>query len=101
MNKSIFFPVITLVLFSIVIFQQSTKIQKLESELAGAQMLQGGDIAKAQTIDSLQTKLDSLSAEFFPINVELGRYQVAFEIFAQRNPKAASQFGDIISNETE
>jgi hypothetical protein len=39
--------------------------------------------------------------ELFPIQIELGRYQVAYEIFMERNPKAASQYGDIISQETE
>lgn len=51
--------------------------------------------------DSLQHVADSLHWELFPVQVELGRYQVAYEIFAERNPKAASEFGDIISNETE
>jgi len=51
--------------------------------------------------DSIQHVADSLHWELFPTQVELGRYQVAYEIFAERNPKAASQFGDIISNETE
>ena len=51
--------------------------------------------------DSIQHVADSLYWELFPAQIELGRYQVAYEIFAERNPKAASQFGDIISNETE
>lgn len=51
--------------------------------------------------DSLQRSVDSLHAENYPCQIELNRYQVAYEIFAERNPKAASQFGDIISNETE
>ena len=67
-------------------------------------------IAKTQTIelkkqkvkiDSLQKLSDSLSMELFPKEIELGRYEVAFRIFMERNPKAASQYGDIISNETE
>ncbi len=52
-------------------------------------------------VDSLQILNDSLNMELFPAEVELGRYQIAYEIFLERNPKAASQFGDIISNETE
>lgn len=52
-------------------------------------------------VDSLQVLNDSLNMELFPKEVELGRYQIAYEIFLERNPKAASQFGDIISNETE
>lgn len=54
-----------------------------------------------QTIDSLQVLNDSLSMELFPTEIQLTRYQYAHEIFMQRNPKAASQFSDIISNETE
>jgi hypothetical protein len=61
----------------------------------------GGDIAKAQTIDSLQNKIDSLQAEMWPLKVELGRHEMAYEIFMERNPKGAKQYGDIIANETE
>lgn len=70
---------------------QNTKIE----------VFNGGDISKAQTIDSLQRVIDSLHSEVFPCQVELTRYQSAYQIFMERNPKAASQYGDIISNETE
>jgi hypothetical protein len=52
-------------------------------------------------IDSLQIVSDSLYSENFPCQIELGRYQVAYQIFMERNPRAASQYGDIISEETE
>lgn len=52
-------------------------------------------------VDSLEHKVDSLNYELFPIQTELTRYQIAYEIFTERNPKAASEYGDIISNETE
>lgn len=71
------------------------------SETQRIEVLGGGDIAKSQTIDSLQNLVDSLYSENFPCQVELGRYQVAYQIFMERNPKAASQYGDIISEETE
>lgn len=71
------------------------------SEKPPVEVVGGGDISKAQTIDSLQHVIDSLYMENFPCQVELGRYQVAYEIFMKRNPKAASQYGDIISQETE
>ena len=71
------------------------------SEKTPIEVIGGGDIAKAQTIDSLQHVIDSLYMENFPCQVELGRYQVAYQIFMERNPKAASQYGDIISEETE
>ena len=61
----------------------------------------GGDISKTKTIDSLQHLVDSLHAETFSTSIELGRYEIAYKIFMERNPKAASQYGDIISEETE
>lgn len=51
--------------------------------------------------DSIQYQFDSLHTETFPMEIELGRYQVAFTIFAERNPKAAEQYAEIISSETE
>ncbi len=71
------------------------------SEKPPIEVIGGGDISKAQTIDSLQHVIDSLYMENFPCQIELGRYQVAYQIFMERNPKAASQYGDIISQETE
>ena len=77
---------------------QHEELKKLNPKI---EVFEGGDISKAQTIDSLQKVIDSLHAEVFPCQVELGRYQIAYEIFMERNPKAASQYGDIISKETE
>ena len=51
--------------------------------------------------DSLQRVSDSLYDENFPCQIELGRYQVAHNIFMKKNPDAASQFSEIISEETE
>jgi len=65
------------------------------------EFLQGGDIGKARTIDSLQNLVDSLHAENFPCQIELSRYERAYQIFMERNPKAAEQYGTIISDETE
>ena len=79
----------------------SKQEQKLKELTPKIEVFEGGDISKAQTIDSLQKVIDSLHAEVFPCQVELGRYQIAYEIFMERNPKAASQYGDIISDETE
>ena len=51
--------------------------------------------------DSLQRASDSLYNRLFPAEIELHRMQTAYEIFLERNYKAAEQYGDIISNETE
>lgn len=84
----------------LICYFQQKELAKLRSEQK-IEVLGGGDIAKAQTIDSLQKVADSLHAEIFPCQVELGRYQVAYQLFMERNPKAAKQYGDIISEETE
>jgi hypothetical protein len=63
--------------------------------------IQGGDILKAETIDSLQHLVDSLHSEVLPLQIELGRYQVAFDIFMERHPKSAKQYETILSQETE
>lgn len=55
----------------------------------------------ATNTDSLQNIIDSLHAENFPCQIELGRYQTAYQILLERNPKAAEEYGNIISNETE
>jgi len=84
----------------LICYAQQKELSKLRSEKK-IEVLGGGDIAKAQTIDSLQKRCDSLYSELFPAQIELGRYQVAYEIFMERNPKAAKQYGTIISEETE
>ena len=51
--------------------------------------------------DSIQHVADSIHNKSYEDEIELNRYQIAFEIFLKRNPKAAEEYGDIISNETE
>jgi hypothetical protein len=84
----------------LICYAQQKELAKLRSEKK-IEVLGGGDIAKAQTIDSLQHKIDSLEAEMWPLKVELNRHEIAYEIFLERNPKAAQQYGTIISDETE
>jgi len=97
-NKHVFI-IIGALLTLIICYLQQKEIHKLKKEKF--EFIQGGDISKAQTVDSLQHLVDSLHSELFPKEIELGRYQVAFEIFAERNPKAAEQYAEIISSETE
>jgi hypothetical protein len=51
--------------------------------------------------DSIQHVADSIHNKSYEDEIELNRYQIAFEIFLKRNPKAAEEYSDIISNETE
>jgi hypothetical protein len=84
----------------LICYLQQKELSKLRSEQK-IEVLGSGDISKAQTIDSLQHKIDSLEAEMWPLKVELNRHEIAYEIFLERNPKAAQQYGTIISDETE
>jgi len=64
------------------------------------QQLQELKACKMQ-LETVTNKADSLEGELFPVELQLSRYQVAFTIFANRNPKAAEQYATIISEETE
>lgn len=55
-------------------------------------------------LDSLQRINDCLSFQLdqaYRFELELNRYEVAYKIFLDRNPRAAEQYGTIISEETE
>ncbi len=80
--------------------KQQKELAKLRAE-PKIEVYTGGDIEKGRLIDSLQNRCDSLYNELYPAQIELGRYEVAYQILLERNPKAAKQYGDIISNETE
>lgn len=99
--KNVFFAAIGLLiitLFSIIYFQNE-KIKELQ--YVPPQVLDNGDIDKAHTTEALYGIIDSLHAENYPCQIELNRFKVAYEIFLKRNPKAAHQYGTIISEETE
>jgi hypothetical protein len=50
--------------------------------------------AKTNTIDSLQSEL-------FQTQSQAGRYEVALELFKEKNKKAADEFELILSTQTE
>jgi|TARA_R110000868_G_C10545048_1_gene735338 hypothetical protein len=75
---------------SVLLYQVSNKDRKIK--------------ALNQQIVELEQKaklVDSLEAELFPKEIELNRFQVAFEIFARRHPVYAEIYASIISDETE
>lgn len=65
------------------------------------EFIQGGDIKKAETIEALQRKVDSLHDENFPCQIELGRYRIALEILKVEDSVAAAKFEEIMSTQTE
>lgn len=75
--------------------------QQRELSKLRVQVKQANTDSLVNTINTLQHERDSLYDENFPCQIDKGRYEVAFTIFAERNPKAAEQFAEIISSETE
>lgn len=97
MKVSNYLLIIVIIILGVALVAQNKVIRDVQEY----QFIEGGDILKAQTIDSLKNLSDSLYAENFPCQIELNRYRVAYEIFMKRNPEAAKQYGTIISEETE
>jgi hypothetical protein len=52
-------------------------------------------------LDSVQRACDSLQDELLYNEITNGRYERAYQILLRRNPRAAEQYGNIISDETE
>jgi hypothetical protein len=73
-------------------FQQK-ELAKLRAEKK-IEVVVGGDIQKAQLIDSLQSEL-------FVAQTISGRYEVALELFKEKNKKGADEFELILSTQTE
>lgn len=65
------------------------------------EFIQGGDIQKSETIETLQRKIDSLYAENLPCQIELNRYQITLEILKEEDSVAAAKFEEIMTTQTE
>ena len=77
----------------VVCYFQQKELTKLRAEQK-IEVLVGGDIEKANTIDSLHDEL-------FNTKVENGRYELSLEHLYEVNPKAAKEFQDFMEHETE
>ena len=77
----------------IVCYFQQKELTKLRAEQK-IEVVVGGDIEKANLIDSLHDEL-------FQSKVENGRYELSIQHLEEVNPKAAKQFNDYLSHETE
>jgi hypothetical protein len=75
------------------IYFQNQQIDGLKKQLQ-IQPVVGGDIQKANTIDSLEMEL-------FNAQSQSGRYEVALEILKEQDKKAADKFELILTTQTE
>jgi hypothetical protein len=77
----------------VVCYFQQKELTKLRAEQK-IEVVVGGDIQKANLIDSLHDEL-------FNAKVEAGRYELSLEHLYEVNPKAAKEFDDFMAHETE
>ena len=77
----------------VVCYFQQKELSKLRAEQK-IEVVVGGDIEKANLIDSLHDEL-------FNAKVEAGRYELSLEHLYEVNPKAAKEFQDFMEHETE
>lgn len=83
-----------LVVMTFFYFQQQDELQKCKE---GNDFIQGGDIEKQALIN----ERDSLQSELFVTEVQLNRYEVAFEMFKEKNRAGAEEFDLILTTQTE
>ena len=73
-------------LMLVTMYEQNNKINELKSEV--------------KTLKE-QNGVDSLQAELFIKQTEVGRYELSLEHLKDVNPKGAKQFEDYMAHETE
>jgi hypothetical protein len=95
-DKTLRFLVVILTLFSIwVVLQNTSERYKIKKQYESEVKL------LRDSLSLLKNEKDSLYAELYPCEIESNRFHIAFRILEDRNPKAAEQLGNIISQETE
>jgi hypothetical protein len=77
----------------VVCYFQQKELTKLRAEQK-IEVIVGGDIQKANTIDSLHDEL-------FIIHTQNGRYELTFEHLKEVNPKLGKEMEDWMNHETE
>jgi hypothetical protein len=77
----------------VVCYFQQKELTKLRAEQK-IEVIVGGDIEKANLIDSLHDEL-------FIEKVQNGRYELSLEHLYEVNPKAGKEFQDFMEHETE
>jgi len=77
----------------VVCYFQQKELSKLRAEQK-IEVVVGGDIEKAQLIDSLHDEL-------FNAKLQNGRYELSLEHLYEVNPTAAKEFTNFMEHETE
>ena len=63
--------------------------------------LEGGNIQKAELVDSLMNQIDSLKHELYVTQTIVDRYEIAIAIYKEENPKAMEKLEYVLNTQTE
>ena len=77
----------------VVCYFQQKELTKLRAEQK-IEVIVGGDIQKANTIDSL-------NSEIFILYTQKARYELSLDYLNEVNPKAGKEFQEFMEHETE
>lgn len=98
MSSQVKFYIVSLLIgFTITSIKYVNSIDELKKCQTDKGFVSGGDIQKA----NLQETVDSLQNELFIKSTEVGRYEIAFEIFKEKNKTGAQEFELILTTQTE
>jgi hypothetical protein len=61
----------------------------------------GAGVQVSNAVAIQQHTIDSLQAELFQSQSQSGKYEMALELFKEKDSTAASKFTNILNNETE
>jgi hypothetical protein len=65
------------------------------------ELLDNGNIQKAELMDSLTNVIDSLKHELYVTQTIVDRYEIAIAIYKEENPKAMEKLEYILYTQTE
>lgn len=98
LRASLTLSLLSLIILTFFFFQQQDDLKKCK---AGNDFIQGGDISKANAIDSVSAIADSLRDELFIERVDAGRHEITREEILGKYPKVAQEYDEFYSHQTE
>ena len=88
----LYFVIVTILFLSLLVnyLNMKDELSKYKTELSK-------NVEKVE----MQQTIDSLQSELFIKSIEIGRYEIAFEIFKEKNKLGAQEFDLILTTQTE
>jgi hypothetical protein len=83
------------------VYEQNKVIQKYKHESVSMINDKGDTVNMEINANNTQNVIDSLEGEIFNANTAVGRYELSLQHLEEINPKAAKQFNDYLTHETE